>query len=40
MGSGAPGAPLLDSNARDALRLVFAPDGSYAAELLAEVRSM
>lgn len=29
-------APLLDATARDALQLVFAAEGSYAAELLAE----
>ena len=36
---GAAPAPLLDSTAREALHLVFAPEGSYAAELLAEVPS-
>lgn len=30
-------APLLDATSREALQLVFAADGSYAAELLAEV---
>ncbi len=32
-------AAILDANAKEALRLVFAPKGSYAAELLAEVCS-
>lgn len=42
LASGAPAEepPLLDGKAKDALRLVFAPTGSYAAELLAEVRSL